>query len=278
LTPYDIARKHHQSDVADFLEKIRKCVLHLLPHEKDMGVAREIIDRADNLDSRRYIGVTPLHIACALGHTDLMRMLLARGASTKYKDPRKRTVLHYAVLHGHTEALKILLAAGAKTTSQDETGKTAEDYARDMYPEMIKTFDNPPEKINFAEVYGAGSSSASSSSSTSTGSRRSASDLLSPQVQQQPLTPPFSPQLTPLERMSHSSGSSMSLLSSPTRVRAETDELREFLDELDVADKAYHVLVANEITDVETLRLMSKQDMMSIGIKLGVALKIVGNL
>ena len=24
LTPYDIARKHHQSDVADFLEKIRK--------------------------------------------------------------------------------------------------------------------------------------------------------------------------------------------------------------------------------------------------------------
>merc|ERR1719487_3002261 len=84
----------------------------------------------------------------------------------------------------------------AKTTSQDETGKTAEDYARDMYPEMIKTFDNPPEKINFAEVYGAGSSSASSSSSTSTGSRRSASDLLSPQVQQQPLTPPFSPQLT----------------------------------------------------------------------------------
>ncbi|EGD80904.1 hypothetical protein PTSG_11747 [Salpingoeca rosetta] len=268
-----MARKHKQSDIADFLEKIRKCVLHLLPHEKDMVVVREIIERADNLDSRRYLGVTPLHIACAIGQAEIVRMLLARGASTKYKDPRKRTCLHFAVIHGHREVVSLLLASGMKTTSQDDTGQTAAEYARAMYPDIWKVFESPPEKINFAEMYGSGSGNNSMSS------RASTAQLLPPS-QSQPGSPPFSPQLHQLERMSQSSGSSISLLSSPGRISEPTDmdELREFLDDLDLVDKAYHVLIANEVSDVETLRLMSKQDMISIGIKLGVALKIIGHL
>eukprot|EP00056_Hartaetosiga_gracilis_P004621 m.76602 g.76602 ORF g.76602 m.76602 type:complete len:104 (+) comp11889_c0_seq6:1247-1558(+) len=56
------------------------------------------------------------------------------------------------------------------------------------------------------------------------------------------------------------------------------DELRDLLDDLDLIDKAYHVLVANEVTDFDTLKLMSKEDMLKIGLKMGVALKIIGAL
>eukprot|EP01147_Barroeca_monosierra_P000752 gene752-4044_t len=262
MLPYDIARKHHNSDVADFLEKIRKCILHLLPHEKDTALVNEIIEHADNLDSRRYIGVTPLHISCAIGNCEFTRLLLTRGASTKYKDTRKRTCLHYAVIHGHKDTVSLLLAVGMKTTSQDDTGRTAIEYARDMYPEISRIFENPPEKISLSE------------GGLAQSRRASTANLLGSNP-----TSPASPHLHQLEHMSQSSGSSISLLYSPERDEGtEADELREFLDDLDLVDKAYHILVANEITDMETLRLMSKADMISIGIKMGVALKIVGNL
>eukprot|EP00043_Microstomoeca_roanoka_P004352 m.49117 g.49117 ORF g.49117 m.49117 type:complete len:344 (+) comp12450_c1_seq1:259-1290(+) len=276
VSPYDMARKHSQSDVADFLEKFSKCTLHLVSHERDINVVQEIIAKSENIDSRRYIGVTALHVACATGNTTVIRLLLSRGASTRYKDTRKRTCLHYAVLHGHKEAVALLLSSGMKTTSQDDIGKTAAEYARENYPEIWTVFENPPEKVSFTDSVPASPRLSSSAILPSQSMPSSPAQLKSP-----PETPGLLPplHLTHLERMSQSSGSSISLLSAQSRdSEPEMCELKEFLLELDLVDKAYHTLIANEVSDVETLRLMSKQDMIAIGLKMGVALKIIGNL
>lgn len=55
---------------------------------------------------------TALEKACELGHRDVVRLLLERGASIEEKG--LRTPLWTAVAHGHPELVKLLLARGAR--------------------------------------------------------------------------------------------------------------------------------------------------------------------
>lgn len=62
-------------------------------------------------------GVTPLHWACAGGHTDCVQCLLANGANPNAMDQTEQqlTPLDYAIVKDHQELAQYLIAHGALT-------------------------------------------------------------------------------------------------------------------------------------------------------------------
>ena len=54
-------------------------------------------------------GMTPLHIACQIGHKSLAKFLLANKADVDHEDRKGHTPLNYAVGNGHKELFRQLI-------------------------------------------------------------------------------------------------------------------------------------------------------------------------
>ena len=85
-------------------------------------------------------GETPLHIAAIVNDTDVVKMLLGRGADIARGDMKCRTPLYWAVLIGHEEAVKILLERGADPRKENVMGLTPID--EDAKPEIVQMLNN----------------------------------------------------------------------------------------------------------------------------------------
>ncbi len=71
-------------------------------------------------------GATPLHLAAAYGHDDVMKPLLENGANVNSiaEDENRGTPLHWAVGAGKLECVKILVEAGADIDAENQHGQT----------------------------------------------------------------------------------------------------------------------------------------------------------
>lgn len=83
---------------------------------------------ASDVNEANDYGWTPLHFACAAGHTDAVRLLLDRGGVVNVKDVNGWTPLHVAAAAGFSECVKNLLANGAVNT-RSNVGDTALHFA-----------------------------------------------------------------------------------------------------------------------------------------------------
>jgi|WetSurMetagenome_2_1015567.scaffolds.fasta_scaffold32982_3 ankyrin repeat protein len=76
------------------------------------------------------IGATPLHLAAASGHKDIVELLLAHGADVNAIDGDDGwTPLHWAANGGHKDAAELLLANKADINAKDGYGRTPLYYA-----------------------------------------------------------------------------------------------------------------------------------------------------
>ena len=77
------------------------------------------VDRARTSD-----GMTPLSIACARGHVEVAKFLVANGATVDQADTDGVTPLAFACNKGHVEVAKFLVANGATVDKADTNGVT----------------------------------------------------------------------------------------------------------------------------------------------------------
>jgi ankyrin repeat protein len=78
------------------------------------NVARLLLDRGADINTRDIFGWTPLHSAAYMRRIDVIRVLLERGANTGPEDKQGRTPFSLAKKYGHDEIMKLLSEHGAE--------------------------------------------------------------------------------------------------------------------------------------------------------------------
>jgi len=92
-------------------------------------VVRLLLERGANPNAKDKDGETPLHEAAKNGHVDVVKLLLEKGADLNARDYMGRTPLHYAAENGHVDVVKLLLEHGADFKKKDVGWRTPVDVA-----------------------------------------------------------------------------------------------------------------------------------------------------
>lgn len=74
-------------------------------------------------------GNSALHLSCANGHLEIVRLLIVHGAPLDTKNLSGSTPLHYAALTGQLDVVQELIKSGAEAVVENGFGKTALDEA-----------------------------------------------------------------------------------------------------------------------------------------------------
>lgn len=100
------------------LETLRT-YLHDAVKENDLKTVSTIVNQHPSLiDCKNQEDQfnTPLMTACVLGHFDIVKFLLSKGADTSLKNKRKFTALMLATLNGHLDIVQLLLTYPSSST------------------------------------------------------------------------------------------------------------------------------------------------------------------
>lgn len=106
------------------------------------AVAQDLATNSYDLNLPDDAGRTPLHLAATHCHTDVVLLLLNKGAKIDVKAKGGATPLHLAAQEGCADVVNLLLAKGAKANAHDDQGRTPLDRAvqwhRDAIAEIIR--------------------------------------------------------------------------------------------------------------------------------------------
>ena len=125
---------HNKYDLTAFGQAIRggnmETVKLLLEHQPNL-----IIKYDEGWDEEQ----TALMIAAVKGHTEIVRLLLDRGADPNIQDDQGQTALINAIFSISIETVKLLLDRGADPNIQDDQGQTALMFtARNGHTEIME--------------------------------------------------------------------------------------------------------------------------------------------
>ena len=93
------------------------------------GVERLLAAAPDSISSTNRVGATPLILAARDGHTEMIELLIAKGADPNQPGHGGLTALHHAVNCNHDTAFAALLDHGADVNQRDDRGMGAIHYA-----------------------------------------------------------------------------------------------------------------------------------------------------
>lgn len=105
--------------------------LHWAARQGHYDVARILLKKGANPNSRTRDGYTPLRDAAFRGNTRIVQLLLDFGARPDSADNRGATPLHWAGHAGQMEAAALLLQSHASVTREDAFGTTPIEWARE---------------------------------------------------------------------------------------------------------------------------------------------------
>ncbi|KAL2009325.1 hypothetical protein VTN00DRAFT_7519 [Thermoascus crustaceus] len=98
----------------------------LLHEISETGRHIELLQRKGeiDIDVPDSNGFTPLGIASRNGRTDVVKILIDRGADVAAEGPDRQTALHLAVENGHRETINLLVEASANLSARNKHGQT----------------------------------------------------------------------------------------------------------------------------------------------------------
>ncbi|HQZ37696.1 MAG TPA: ankyrin repeat domain-containing protein [Vicinamibacterales bacterium] len=132
-----------------------RSLLHLTARDGNVEVGAWLLDRGADIDARNdcadnctELGRTPLHDAVAFAHSEMIELLLARGASAGAVSGDGLNALHVAAAVGLVDNAWLLCRYGVDPTLKDAQGRLPAELASDEV--------TLAEGFRRAEAYGAG--------------------------------------------------------------------------------------------------------------------------
>ncbi len=87
-------------------------------------VVRLLIEKGADATAEDEDKKTPMHLAAFNGHVEVVRRLIEKGADATAEDKDKKIPLHLAAENGHLEVVRLLIEKGADATAEDKDKKT----------------------------------------------------------------------------------------------------------------------------------------------------------
>ena len=103
------------------------------------GMSAELTKHPEELNLPEDDGLTPLHLAAENCHTNVVVLLLEKGAKIGVQAKDNETPLHLAAQEGCVDVVAILLAKGAETSARDNQGRTPLDRAQQWHQTNVVT-------------------------------------------------------------------------------------------------------------------------------------------
>ena len=135
-TPLHYAAMYNLPEITDFLASVSWQDINAVgnPHKEtslmvasEMGhveIVRVLLARGANANTRDHNWWTPLHWASQGGRLEVARLLLDRGADGNTMDKSGRTPLHIASREGRLQNAQLLLEHGASVNAPDKNKRT----------------------------------------------------------------------------------------------------------------------------------------------------------
>jgi cytohesin len=101
------------------------------------SLAEELAVHPDALNLPDDAGLTPLHLAAAHCRTNVVSLLLEKGADIDRKAKGGTTPLHMAAQEGCAEAVTLLLAKGAAVNARDDERRTPLKRAQQWHQDAV---------------------------------------------------------------------------------------------------------------------------------------------
>ncbi|MHC4537535.1 MAG: ankyrin repeat domain-containing protein, partial [Planctomycetota bacterium] len=99
--------------------------LHIAAHRGHTAVVQLLSAEGASVNARHdEEGWMPLHVAAYSGHPDAVELLLAEGTDVNTRLHTGHTSLHLAAGNGHVDVVELLLAEGANIEARDNLGTT----------------------------------------------------------------------------------------------------------------------------------------------------------
>ena len=147
-TPLSLAAAWGHTDVVKLLidnmgDKWKETPLHFLHMvarvgHADVAGAHSCNHAHAGLICKMRYDPTPLHLAAARGHADVVKLLIDAGADLNKGDMHNNTPLHLAAARGHADVVKLLIDAGADLSKRNMRNKTPLQKAKKGHAEVVK--------------------------------------------------------------------------------------------------------------------------------------------
>ena len=92
--------------------------LNLIAYIGNSNIVELLISRGANLNYANLQGCTPISRASERGHLDILRKLINEGGDITIVDNTESSPLHKAAEKGHVEVMKLLITHGANIDQQ----------------------------------------------------------------------------------------------------------------------------------------------------------------
>jgi ankyrin repeat protein len=106
------------------VDKTGRTALHWAASKGQTNIVALLLDRGANPNAKQRSDETPLHFAIEAEHVEVARLLLAKGADANARNGSALTPLHLAVMQGSAELSEALIASGADVNARDYERET----------------------------------------------------------------------------------------------------------------------------------------------------------
>ncbi|KPP73849.1 serine/threonine-protein phosphatase 6 regulatory ankyrin repeat subunit A-like, partial [Scleropages formosus] len=154
---------NHRPELASLANVEGSTCAHIAASKGSVAVIRELLkfSKGGVMSAHsKAKGSSPLHLAAAGGHKEVVKILLEAGASTTEEDLDGMTAIHLAAKNGHTHLLEVLKGRISFKISSAKTGLTAlhiaasfgqEDFAHELLTEVPATICSMPPIGSFRD-------------------------------------------------------------------------------------------------------------------------------